>query len=102
MLASFPGSPPCVRVIIANIVYVILIHYCYIVYFYTCCTSIVATIMLYSVEFALLVYVQTGNDLVSREHYSSEEVRERIQTLSQEWKQLTTASTEKGERSNEI
>ena len=58
----------------------------------------VATIILYGVEPTLLVYTQTGNDLVSREHYSSDEVRERIQTLSQEWKQLTTASTEKGER----
>ena len=39
---------------------------------------------------------QTGNDLVSREHYNSEEIRERIHTLSEEWEQLTSASAEKG------
>ena len=39
---------------------------------------------------------QTGNDLVSREHYNSDEIKERIHTLSQEWKQLSAASNEKG------
>ena len=33
---------------------------------------------------------------MSREHYNSEEVRERIHTLSEEWEQLTSASAEKG------
>ena len=51
--------------------------------------------MNFTVEFTLLVYMQTDNDLVSREDYSSEEVGERIQTLCQEWKQLMIASNEK-------
>ena len=42
-------------------------------------------------------WLQTGNDLVSREHYNSEEVKERIHTLTLEWEQLTSASSEKGE-----
>ena len=44
--------------------------------------------------------LQTGNDLVSREHYNSEEVKERIHTLTLEWEQLTSASSEKGELNN--
>ena len=39
---------------------------------------------------------QTGNDLVAREHYNSEEIRESIHTLTEEWAQLTSASAEKG------
>ncbi len=39
---------------------------------------------------------QMGNGLVSAGHYRSEEVRDSVQTLTQDWKTLTAASAEKG------
>ena len=39
---------------------------------------------------------KTGGELVSAEHYHSEEVRDIVQTLSQSWKELSSASNEKG------
>ena len=40
---------------------------------------------------------KTGGELVSAEHYRSEEVRDIVQTLSQSWKELSSASNEKGQ-----
>ncbi len=37
-----------------------------------------------------------GSELISGDNYMSEGVRERVGTLTQDWKKLTTASAEKG------
>lgn len=37
-----------------------------------------------------------GSELMSGDSYKSEGVRERMSTLTQDWKKLTTASAEKG------
>ena len=42
-------------------------------------------------------FPKTGGELVSAEHYRSEEVRGIVQTLSQSWKELSSASNEKGQ-----
>ena len=49
------------------------------------------------VSIYLVSLLQTGSALVTGGHHRGQEIEEAVQTLGQEWKQLTAASTKKGE-----
>jgi hypothetical protein len=44
----------------------------------------------------VVVIPQVGSELVAAGNFHGEEVREIVQSLSQEWKQLSSASAKKG------
>lgn len=44
----------------------------------------------------VIVIAKVGSELVAAGNFHGEEVREIVQSLSQEWKQLSSASAKKG------